>query len=304
MIQNLDLYAVFMNTAYRKSLKAAAEALHISQPALSISIKNLESSLGVTLFYRTNRGIRLTPEGELLSENLSKAFTQVESVEEKLRALAGLDYGTLRIGASDMTLRFYLLDHLERFHKTHPNIRLSVTNAPSPQTIEALQNGLIDFGIVSQPCDYPVGLPVDFTPVREIRDIFVCTDDYAHLIGHAVTQKELLSEPLILLDGHTSTRRYLDSFFAPLTMTPAVELATSDLILEFAKRGIGVAAIVEDFARQDIEEGKLNRLILTPPLPPRQFLLATLRSRPLPAPSKAFFEQMLGSSDGKNKKSV
>ena len=126
MIQNLDLYPVFMQTAKSRSISRAAKEMHISQPAVSLAIGKLEDALGVKLFFRSNRGISLTNEGSILLEHLSSAFSLIEAGEEKLRDIAGLRSGTLRIGASDMTLRFFLLDYLERFRDLYPGVRLTV----------------------------------------------------------------------------------------------------------------------------------------------------------------------------------
>lgn len=283
MIQNLDLYTVFLRVARCKSISQAAKELHISQPAISLSIGRLEAELGVKLLFRTNRGIKLTGEGETLLEHLSGAFAMIEAGEEKLRDIAGLRSGTLRIGASDMTLRFFLLDYIERFRDHFPGVRLTVTNAPTPSTLDALRSGLIDFGVISEPV---LGADdretMELIPVREIRDIFVCTDKYP-LTGHKASAEELCRYPLILLERETSTRRYIDDFFGAGVLKPSIELATSDLLLEFARRGIGIACIVEDFARADLESGRLRQVALETEIPPRRFLLAYLKKLPLSA---------------------
>ncbi|MCI8387866.1 MAG: LysR family transcriptional regulator [Clostridiales bacterium] len=283
MIQNLDLYTVFLHTARCGSISHAAREMHISQPAISLGIAKLEEELGVKLFFRTNRGISLTSEGETLREHLSSAFAMIEAGEDKLRDIAGLRSGTLRIGASDMTLRFFLLDYIQRFHDHFPGVKLTVTNAPTPSTLAAIRSGLIDFGVISEPGgDDEDTDSIELIPVREIHDIFVCTDKYP-LIGRKVDISELAKYPLILLERETSTRRYIDNFFGTGVLNPAIELATSDLLLEFAKRGIGVTCIVEDFARADLEAGRLHKIELKKEIPPRRFMLAYLKKLPLPA---------------------
>lgn len=288
MIQNLDLYTVFMRVARCGSISHAAREMHISQPAVSLSISKLEEELGIKLLFRTNRGIRLTSEGSTLLEHLSGAFAMIEAGEDKLRDIAGLRSGTLRIGASDMTLRFFLLDYIERFRDRFPGVRLSVTNAPTPSTLSALRSGLIDFGVISEPCDTVDCDSMELIPVREIRDVFVCSGsercrDKYPLSGRKVGVAELKKYPLILLERETSTRRYIDSFFGTNKLSPAIELATSDLILEFARRGIGITCIVEDFARADLDSGRLRKIDLETEIPPRRFILAYLKKIPLPA---------------------
>lgn len=291
MISNPELYSAFIELVKYSSLSKAAKSMHISQPALSAKIAALEESLGVKLLIRSNRGFRLTTEGKTLLDHLKSGFAQIEIGESRLREIAGLESGTMRVGASDMTLRFYLLDRLERFHSEHPGVKLAVTNAPTPQTLEALQNGLIDFCVISEPVDIDCS-GLELTPVREINDIFVCSERYNDLLDHELELDELTKVPLILLGSETSTRRYIDSFFQPDSLNADIELATSDLLLEFARRGMGVACIVSDFATADLELGRLRRVKLKTELPPRHFLLAWSKKQPLPAAAARFIGQI------------
>lgn len=299
MIRNLELYSSFVELAKYSSLSSAAKAMHISQPALSGKVAQLENSLGVKLIFRSNRGFKLTGEGQALLDHLESGFAQIEIGENRLREIAGLENGIMRIGASDMTLRFFLLDYLEKFHSEHPGVKLAVTNAPTPQTLEALRNGLIDFCVISEPVDDFDCRALELIPVRSIQDIFICSDRYSGLLDHAVDFKELSEAPLILLGKETSTRRYIDRFFLPDALTADIELATSDLLLEFARRGIGVACIVSDFASADLDSGRLFRVKLKNELPPRNFLLAYSKKLPLPSAAAQFIEKVAGSSEQK-----
>ncbi|HJD32223.1 MAG TPA: LysR family transcriptional regulator, partial [Candidatus Eisenbergiella stercorigallinarum] len=170
MVQNLEYYKVFCHVARCSSLTLAARELSISQPAVSQSIRLLETSLGAKLFMRSARGVKLTREGELLYEYVEKGYEQIELGERKLKQMMNLELGEIHIGASDMTLRFFLLPYLERFHELCPKIRIVVSNAPTPETLASLRNGKIDFGVVSTPFDSG-GMQVE--EVREIEDIFV-----------------------------------------------------------------------------------------------------------------------------------
>ena len=134
MIDKISLYRSFACVARSGSISAAAKELFVTQPAVSSDILALERELGVSLFSRTNRGMKLTPEGNVLYGYIREAFAFIESGEDALRDITGLHSGIIRIGASDMTLKFYLLDYIEAFRKKHPDIRLSITNNPTPKT--------------------------------------------------------------------------------------------------------------------------------------------------------------------------
>ena len=136
---NLEYYRVFYYVARCGSLTQAADKLSISQPAVSQSLHQLESTLGTRLFTRTSRGVKLTKEGELLASYVSRGLEQIELGEKKLEQMLNLDIGEVHIGASDMTLRFYLLPYLEKFHEKYPNVKVIVNNAPTPETLKTLR---------------------------------------------------------------------------------------------------------------------------------------------------------------------
>ncbi len=278
--ERFSLYPVFCEAARCGSISGAAKRLYVSQPAVSNAVAQLEASLGVKLFNRSSRGITLTEEGQVLYEHVCRSLEQLERGEDKLRAMNGLEGGVLRVGASDMTLKFFLLDYIERFKQNYPLVRITVTNAPTPRSLRSLREGIIDFAVVSGPLEPESG--VACLRVRDVRDIAVATERYAALYPNGATPAELCRHPLIMLEEGTSTRSYLDSCM-PGLKKPDIELATSDLILDFARRSFGIAYIVEDFARWDIESGALREIPLLPPLPLRSFYLVYRTDTPLSA---------------------
>jgi DNA-binding transcriptional LysR family regulator len=179
MQTNLEYYKIFYYVSKYNSISLAAEALSISQPAVSQAVKHLESDLSCALFVRTSKGVRLTKEGGLLAEYVRKGYETILTGEKKLSEMLNLDAGEICVGASDMTLQFYLLPYLETFHDAFPQIKVTVTNAPTPETLKHLQDGKIDFGIIST----PVNNKYDFkmTPVRKIQDVFVAGKKFEYL---------------------------------------------------------------------------------------------------------------------------
>lgn len=294
MTGSLDLYRVFLCAAESGSISAAAKRLFVTQPAVSSAIMSLEASLEVKLFSRESRGIKLTPEGEVLYEYVKTALLYLKAGEDKLRDIHALAGGVLRVGASDMTLRFFLLDYLERFNVLYPAVRLSVTNAPTPRTMKAIRSEQIDFGVVSGPFEEGEDTDVELIPVRKIRDVVIASNKYeAGKDGIPVEAAELALYPFIMLEKGTTTRRYLDSLLPPSMRSPDIELATSDLVLDFARRGIGIACIVEDFAKSDLDSGALHEIRLTEPFPPRDFFLVYNKKYPQSPAAKKFIEIVL-----------
>ena len=186
-----------------------------------------------------------------------------------------------------MTLRYYLLPYLEDFHRKYPKIKVKVTNAPTPVTVEYLESGKIDFGVVTSPAAYREGFIT--TPVREITDIFVAGSRFEHLKDKELPLSSLSDFPIICLEPNTSTRAYVDSFLKKhgVDLNPEFELATSDLIVSFAVRNLGIGSVVSDFAADEIEKGTLFKLNFKPELPPRDIcIIVADKISPSPAGKK------------------
>lgn len=289
MIGNISRYISFIEVVKHGSFSSAAKSMFISQPALSSDIAKLEEELGTKLFFRTGRGVKLTEAGGLLSEYITKALSLIESGEDKLHDLLDLKIGHLTVGASDMTLRFFLLDYISIFRSTYPDIKIKITNAPSPRTLIALKNGEIDFGIVTSAGEEGNHTDIEFKRVKEIRDVFVCHPECPLANMKKVKFEDIYKYPLIMLEGETSTGKYLQNVLPSLPKAD-IELATSDLVAEFASRGVGVASVVKDFASPLIEKGLLKIINLEKQIPPRYMYLASLKNIPLPAAASRMVE--------------
>lgn len=290
MINNLEYYKVFYYVAKHKSLTAAAGELVISQPAVSQSVRQLETSLGVKLFTRASKGVRLTKEGEMLYGYVAKGYEQIMLGEQKVRQMLNLDLGEIHIGASDMTLQYYLLPHLERFHEKYPGIKVVVTNAPTPETLRNLREGIIDFGVVSTPFD--AGDEIQAIVVREIEDVFVAGRKFIPYKNRMLDLQELEHMPIICLEGETSSRSYIDNFLLQnhVEIKPEFELATSDMIVQFTLRNLGVGCVVRDFAREYLDSGQLFELRFNQIIPKRHFCVVTDVRNPVSAAAQNLLE--------------
>lgn len=292
MTGSLEHYKVFYYTAKCGSVTKAAAELNISQPAVSQALKQLEQSLNTELFYRASKGMQLTAEGELLFSYVKNGYEQIEMGVQKVRQMQNMELGEIRIGASDMTLQYYLLPYLEKFHEQYPAIKVYVTNAPTPRTLESLQENRIDFAVVSSP--FPEMKDAEVIPVREIEDVFVAGRRFISYKNKTLDFKELEKLPLICLEQDTSTRRYVDSFLAQngVSLHPEFELATSDMIVQFVRRNLGVGCVVKDFAREAVESGLLFELRFNRMLPKRQFCVVRNTKVPMNTAAKMLLQIM------------
>ena len=289
----MEYYKIFYNVAKQGSVTKAAKELCLSQPAVSLAVKALEDSLGMVLFVRKSKGVELTTEGSMLYEYVKRGYEQIKLGEEKIKQMLNLDVGEIRIGASDMTLQFYLLPYLEKFHSMHPNIKVHVTNAPTPLTIDHLLAGRIDFGVVSTPFELDNRFRV--FKGRKIRDIFVAGNRFIDLKDKQLDYSVLREYPLISLEKNTSTRRYVDQFLMKnnVVLNPEFELATSAIVTQFAVRNLGIGCVVEDFAYEEISNGRLFQLQFEKEIPQREICIITDQKVPM-SKSAATFLSLIG----------
>lgn len=280
---NLEYYKTFYYVAKTGSITQAASELAISQPAVSQSMKQLENLLGTKLFTRASKGVQLTAEGELLYQYVAKGCEQIFLGEQRLEQMLNLELGEIHIGASDMTLQFYLLPYLEAFHEKYPHIKVVVSNAPTPETLENLLDNKIDFGVVSTPFESKHGIEV--MTVKEIEDVFVAGRRFLPYKNRMLDLQELERIPIICLEGKTSTRSYIDGFLLDngVRIRPEFELATSNMIVQFALRNLGVGCVMREFAREYLDSGTLFELRFNKIIPKRHFCVVINTKVPLSA---------------------
>lgn len=290
---NLEYYKIFYYVVKSGNITNAAKELCISQPAVSQSIKQLEDSLGIPVFVRTTKGVTLTQEGQELYEYVKIGYENILQGEKKLQETLNLDRGELRIGASDMTLQFYLLPYLEKYHSLYPKVKVSVTNAPTPSTIDHLLAGRIDFGVVSSPFETQDRLQV--YKGRNIQDIFVAGEKFKELKGKKISFNTLKDYPFICLETKTSSRKYIDDFLLRnnVTLNPEFELATSSIVTQFAVRNLGIGCVVEDFAKEEIAAGRLFKLEFEKQIPKRDICVISDSKIPLSKAASAFIELLI-----------
>ncbi len=289
---NLEYYKILYYVAKYGSFTQAADELCITQPAVSQAVKTLESALGNQLFVRSAKGVVLTKEGEILYSYVKRGYESILLGESTFKKLLDLENGEIRIGASDMTLKFYLLPHLERFHERYPGIKVKVTNAPTPETLENLMDGKIDFGIVSTP--FEGGSEIKTTIVRKLQDVFIAGNKFLSLKNRTLQYEDLTKYPCICLEKNTSTRAYMDEFLQQqkIDLVPEFELATSDMIVQFVKRNLGIGYVVADFAKPQIEQGEVFELMFNQKLPERNICIVSSDKYPLSTAAKELLHRL------------
>lgn len=270
--QNLNLYHIFYETAVCGNISAAARNLYISQPAISKAIAKLEANLSTTLFVRSSRGVKLTLEGELLYRQIDTAFHAIRQGEYQLKKNLELGIGHLSIGVSTTLCKYMLLPYLKTFIRENPHVKISIYCQSSLETIAGLENGKLDIGLIGE-SDHMGDLA--FYPVEEIQDMFVTTKEYLSHLKERTTcsEKELLSHAsLLLLDKKNITRQYVEKYLLLQDITPEqqLEVTTMDLLIEFAKIGMGVACVIRNFVEKELFDGTLIPFPINDTIPKRK----------------------------------
>lgn len=277
---NLDSYRVFYYVAQYRSFTKAAEMLYSNQPNVTRTIKNLEQTLGCTLFIRTSRSVQLTPEGEALFSHIAPAMQQIKAGEESVLLHSKLQGGTVSIGVSEIALHQVLLPVLEQFRQEYPGIRLRIFNSNSQQAVSALKNRLVDFSLVTLPVEESGTF--HRTDVSTFQEVPICGKAYQHLAGQPLTWEHLTYLPIISLCKGTSTRQlYTDWFRAhDLTFSPDIEAATADQILPMVRANLGIGFIPEQAAKESAADGSI--MILQSKENPPERTISLLKRKDMP----------------------
>lgn len=282
-----DYYRIFYYVAKYGSFTKAANMLLCNQPNLSRAIKVLEAELGCTLFERTHKGVRATPEGEMLYAHIALAFEHIQAGESEVSQNKSLQKGLISLGATEIALRCYLLPILNEYRKKYPNIKIKISNLSTPQAISALQNGLVDFAVVTSPVT-EYGADVAVKELCDFEDVAVCGDAfYADLCERTMTLQDLSAYPLVSLGkGGASYAFYADLFSrAGMNYSPDVEAATTDQILPLVRHNLGIGFVPCAFLQE--EPIGVFPIALSTPIPSRHVCLATKKGHSLSLPAGA-----------------
>ena len=271
MNQNLSSYRIFYTVANTGNISKAAKELYISQPAISKSIQKLEESVGCKLFSRSSRGVVLTDEGKLLYEHVSEAFETLTMGEEKLKRSIELGVGHLKIGVSSTLCKYLLLPYLKEFIRQNPHISISISCQSTNDTFKLLEDNKIDIGLIGKPENLK---NIHFDFLEEIEDIFVAAKDYLRNLKARGIQKDhiLQSSTLMLLDKNNMTRQYIDDYLQEnqIIIKDSIDISDMDLLIDFARIGVGVACVIKNFVREDLENGTLMEIPLGFPIHKRE----------------------------------
>lgn len=264
------LIKYFILLPFIGSITKAANSLYISQPAITKTIKKLETELGITLFNRGPKGVILTENGKIFYEFIKNGVESFINGEHKLTSLKNLETGTIRIGASTTVTRYFLLPFIEKFHSQFPNIDISITNSLTTRLLADLKKGSLDILVVNLPTANDDSLII--TPCATIQDCFAGNLNYKNQITKEISLKDLVENfPIITQKEPSNTRTFLNSLMDKnnISFHPKFDIVSYALVKDFAKIGMGISYITKEFAKDELDNELLFEIPIKETIPKR-----------------------------------
>ena len=285
---DLELYKVFYVVAKHKHMTKASEELHISQPAISQSIKKLEGQLGGTLFLRSNKGMGLTEEGKMFYEYVKGALELINNAENEFTSFKDLSKGEIKIGCSTTLTKLVLMNALKDFHLDYPNININITNDLTSNLINDLKLGKLDFVIFNESNIKEANLNLE--KIKELKQGFIYNPEFYD--DNINNFEDLNNVPLILQKEESNSRKLLDYIALQnnVKLIPKMEVVSQELITEFTNIGLGIGFAIIDLAKRNYKN--LKELNINKKIPNINIYLATNKSVSLTFASKMFIKYL------------
>jgi DNA-binding transcriptional LysR family regulator len=275
---NLRHLSVFHGIAKAGSVNAAARLLHTSQPAVSRELRTLEERLGVLLFDRLPRGMRLTEAGKVLLDYAARIFGLDEAAERAMRELSDLEGGELAIGASNTIGTYLLPAFVTSFHVSYPKVSLNLEIGNTQEIVKGILDSRFALGFIEG------RIRDDAMEAREFRR--------DRIVAVVAPQQALAESPSILREPGSGTREIVERAFARhrLALHCGLQINSSEALKRAAMAGGGVGWISELCVVEELRLGRLVELKTAGLALERPLYTLKLRGRHLSRSALAFLE--------------
>lgn len=256
-MKNLTLrqIRIFISAAKHASFSRAAEELHITAPAVSLQIKEMEEDIGVSLFTRENRKVELTSAGEyflLYARRLSSTLNEANTMMERFR---GTQFRHLKIGVVS-TAKYFIPHMLLEFKKDFPNLRIKIEVRNRQQLVELLRGSEIDIAIMGLP---PKEIDTRVEPFANHPHVFVASPSNP-LVGKTnIAPDALIKHEMISREPGSGTRLIMEKFFAEHHIAPIVsmEMSSNETIKQAVMANLGVSFVSLHTVGDEVASGKI-----------------------------------------------
>jgi DNA-binding transcriptional LysR family regulator len=290
MNANLRQFQAFVAVARLGSFTRAAKRLNLSQPALTVQIRQLEEAMGVRLFDRSTRVVMLTPIGRELAPTLERVLHEIDAVMVNTKELASHVKGTVTIGALPSISSKLIPSTIVEFQKQYPGIIVRLRDVLAYRNVRLVKEEEVDFGIGTLRMPDP---DIQFTPL--LTDHLGVIFPAGHPVERrrTITLKYLTAFPLILMDRETSVRDLVDHAFESIgeVAVPAFEAVYPSTALALVKAGLGLTIQPSSSMEQASSRGLKFRTIRHPGLTRQIGVIQNVR-RSLSPSAEAFIQMM------------
>jgi DNA-binding transcriptional LysR family regulator len=265
----------FVETARRGKVSRAAQALFVTQPAMTARIKALEGALGVSLFVRTGRGVRLTEAGRAFLPYAQRALGAVADGRQLLADVSRGSAGQLTLGAAPAVGTYVLPAILQRFHAAYPNVQLSVRTGHSEEILELVLRADVEVGLVRS-LRHP---EIESVPLYEDELVLVTDPEHRFAESGRIEVEELGAEQLILFDRTSSYHDLTSSFLREAGVVPrgVMEVDNIDATKKMVRQGLGVAILPYTAVAEELESEALAAIEIVDADPGRRRIVAIRR---------------------------
>lgn len=292
MSMNFDLadLRAFVAVAELNSFRAAAESIHLSQPALSRRVEKLEAALGIRLFDRTTRSVSLTAVGRDFSKKARALLDELEDSLLSMREVASSQVGEVVIACIPSAVYYFLPQVLKEYHAQYPRIRVRILDDGANAVLESVTRGEADFGINIIGTQEP---EIEFQSILSEAFVVACCSDHPLAVKRQVTWGELDQYDYMTVDKSSGNRLLLDNALATAKARPSwrYEARHISTLVGMVEAGLGIAVV----PRLSMPMGKHPTLVSIPLVDPsveRTVGLIRRRGREL-SPSARHLYQMI-----------
>ncbi|KAB8189694.1 LysR family transcriptional regulator [Lysobacter maris] len=279
----------FCQTARLGSVSRAAEALYVSQPAVTLQLQALERDMGVKLLERSGRRLVMTREGEALYELARPLVEGLDGIDGAFRErMRGMDGGELNVAAGTSTILYLLPTIVERFKREHPDVRLALHNVTGAGGLDLLRSDAVDMAVGSM-LDVPADL--DYAPVYRFEPMLITPPDHPLASKPELTLEDLSPYGLILPPQRLTTYRMVDLVFqrARVPYTVALEVGGWEIIKQYVAMGLGIS-IVTAICLTESDRERLAARSLAGYFPDRSYGVVVRKGKYLSPQARAFSE--------------
>ena len=258
---NFHQLYIFQTVASHLSFSRAAEALNITQPAVSIQVQELEKSLGVTLFHRRPRGLRVTDMGEAVLAYSQQIFSLSNNLLETIQEMQDLQAGHLTLGASTTPGEFVLPLAIGQFRQIYSSVQVELVIGNTRSIIQRILDHEIDIGMVG---DHEAGFSDELEMIDYLEDVIVLVASPGHPAAQkpSLSLQEVAESGLVVREQGSATRLAAERHFEELGVVPtiALELGSNQAVKQAAAAGGGIGVISRLGIAAEVKAGMLQEL--------------------------------------------